>query len=260
MRERRQAIGQRFVTVEEAAELLRVAVNTIYRWCRAGRLPARKFGREWRIDSSALEEVGCRAVMERANLLEPIVRRLYRGGECLLGLAVDRATEQRLQALFLDLALREPSSAARLVLWDETPEEATARLRPILAPHGEKKRILRFLRLGERYSASGLAGVLEELQVAAAHAKESGERVWLTASPQRFFGANVERLVEYECAVHELALRELGRGASGLSMCTYDFSYADAPVLKMVSDLVECHSAVTWFDGSRVPHLLRLVM
>lgn len=33
--------------VDVAAELLGVCRNTVTRWCREGRLPARQFGRKW---------------------------------------------------------------------------------------------------------------------------------------------------------------------------------------------------------------------
>jgi excisionase family DNA binding protein len=42
------------LTPEEAARLLRTTRNTIYRWCRDGKLPARKVGGVWRIPGSTL--------------------------------------------------------------------------------------------------------------------------------------------------------------------------------------------------------------
>jgi excisionase family DNA binding protein len=37
------------LTVDQAAELLQVDPNTIYRWARAGKFPASKIGKEWRV-------------------------------------------------------------------------------------------------------------------------------------------------------------------------------------------------------------------
>jgi len=42
-------------TVREAAIYFRVSPATIWRWCSAGRLPAFKIGREWRINFSRLD-------------------------------------------------------------------------------------------------------------------------------------------------------------------------------------------------------------
>ncbi len=252
--------GQRFVTAEEAAAVLRVTLNTVYRWCRAGRLRARKFGHEWRIDASALEELGYREATRPTNPLEPVIQQLRRGGERLLGLAVDRATEERLQTLFLDVALREPKTAVYLVLWDESEAEATDRLRATLAPHGADTGTLRFLHFGERYRASGLDGVLEDTRTAVARDLESGERAWVTGKPQRFFGANVERLLEYERAVDGLAARELDRGGLQLAMTTFELSYANGPLLNILAELMESHTATVWFDGLHAPRLLRPVI
>lgn len=44
-----------FYTVNEVAELLRVSKLTIWRYINAGKLPAYKLGRDWRIKKSELE-------------------------------------------------------------------------------------------------------------------------------------------------------------------------------------------------------------
>ena len=44
-----------FLTVVEAAELLRIAERTAYKLVRDGRLPAVKVGNQWRIERRALE-------------------------------------------------------------------------------------------------------------------------------------------------------------------------------------------------------------
>ncbi len=43
------------MTPEEAAEFLKVDIRTIYRWLRAGTLPAAKFGDSWRIRKSDID-------------------------------------------------------------------------------------------------------------------------------------------------------------------------------------------------------------
>lgn len=45
------------LTVEEAADLLKVSKVTIRRWCADGKLPAFKIGREWRINKLELEKL-----------------------------------------------------------------------------------------------------------------------------------------------------------------------------------------------------------
>lgn len=46
----------KLLTVEEAAEALRVTVVTVQRYIRAGKLPAAKLGKAWRISERDLEE------------------------------------------------------------------------------------------------------------------------------------------------------------------------------------------------------------
>jgi acetyl-CoA synthetase len=45
-------------TVEEAAELMKVKVDTVRRWLRNGTLRGRKIGRIWRIAESDLSKLG----------------------------------------------------------------------------------------------------------------------------------------------------------------------------------------------------------
>jgi excisionase family DNA binding protein len=43
------------LTIEEAAEYLRLSKKTAWRWCKSGRLPAFKIGHQWRISKADLE-------------------------------------------------------------------------------------------------------------------------------------------------------------------------------------------------------------
>jgi excisionase family DNA binding protein len=43
------------LTIEEAAEYLRLSKKTTWRWCKSGRLPAFKIGHQWRISKADLE-------------------------------------------------------------------------------------------------------------------------------------------------------------------------------------------------------------
>jgi len=48
---------EEFLTPEEVADRLKVKKITIYRMCRAGKIPAAKFGRAWRISSRLFTEL-----------------------------------------------------------------------------------------------------------------------------------------------------------------------------------------------------------
>ena len=45
-----------FLTVDEAAKILKAHTNTVYKMCRMGQLPGVKMGKEWRIDRKKLAE------------------------------------------------------------------------------------------------------------------------------------------------------------------------------------------------------------
>ncbi|MCG8406562.1 MAG: helix-turn-helix domain-containing protein [Phycisphaerales bacterium] len=44
-----------FMTLAEAAEMLRLSSNTVYKLCRSGELPSKQIGRQWRIRAADLE-------------------------------------------------------------------------------------------------------------------------------------------------------------------------------------------------------------
>ena len=256
MRGEHHTANRRFVTAEETAELLRVSLNTVYRWCRSGRLRARKFGRQWRIDRTALDGLGHPGPRSKpADLLNHILPHLNRDGEHLFVLCADEAAALRLQAAFLEAALREPNAAVYLGLWDESPAEATYRLRASLTSETEIATKLRFLALGEWYARSALAGTIAELQAAVARSQEAGERMWVTSFPQRFFGGNVERLVEYE-----LAACEVLDGQPIVAFCTYEHTSNREHLLRAYFDLTGCHSGTIYFDGWQPPFLSRRIV
>ena len=256
MRGEHHTANRRFVTAEETAELLRVSLNTVYRWCRSGRLRARKFGRQWRIDSSALEGLGYPGPKSKpADLLNHILPHLNRDGEHLFALCADEAAALRLQAAFLETALRDPNTAVYLGLWDESPAEATHRLRASLTPETEIATKLRFLPLREWYARSALAGTIAELQATVARSQEAGERMWVTSFPQRFFGGNIERLVEYE-----LAACEVLEGQPVVAFCTYEHISNRQHLFRAYFDLTGCHSGAIYFDGWQPPFLLRRIV
>ncbi len=45
-----------WLTVEDAAQYLKLGRSTVYRLAQEGKLPAHKFGRQWRFDAAELDE------------------------------------------------------------------------------------------------------------------------------------------------------------------------------------------------------------
>jgi acetyl-CoA synthetase len=51
-----QLVEETYYTLQEIADRLKVNYRTVYRWVRAGKLPAYKFGQDWRVTESDLKE------------------------------------------------------------------------------------------------------------------------------------------------------------------------------------------------------------
>ena len=62
------------LTVREAAEQLRVKEATVRGWCRAGKVPAVRIGRDWRISAWAVQNF--RAEGWRAAQLDRLAARI----------------------------------------------------------------------------------------------------------------------------------------------------------------------------------------
>lgn len=45
------------LTIAEVAAYLKISRRTAWRWCKNGRLPAGKVGRQWRISRNALRKI-----------------------------------------------------------------------------------------------------------------------------------------------------------------------------------------------------------
>lgn len=67
------------LTVEEAADYLKVSKTTIRRWCVREKLPAFKIGREWRIHKKELERAIQRSSRVTDEAKEPTRPRPNRG-------------------------------------------------------------------------------------------------------------------------------------------------------------------------------------
>jgi excisionase family DNA binding protein len=48
---------EEYLTIDEAAQKLKISKVTIYRMAQKGKLPAVKFGKSWRISSKKLSEL-----------------------------------------------------------------------------------------------------------------------------------------------------------------------------------------------------------
>ncbi|MBI1827850.1 MAG: helix-turn-helix domain-containing protein [Planctomycetes bacterium] len=62
------------LTVQQAAELMQVSTDTVYRLVSSGELPAKKVGRIWRLHRSAIKSYLTNATPPQPNPREVSVR------------------------------------------------------------------------------------------------------------------------------------------------------------------------------------------
>jgi excisionase family DNA binding protein len=127
--------SEEYVTVPQAARLLKVSTPTVWRWIRAGRLPALRVGdRSVRLKRSDLTRV-IRSTQERKGVTEVIERRRPAVLTGPRGPLSDAEVTQRLAALQRADAARAEQLARRggkpysssTELIDETREEMSQR-------------------------------------------------------------------------------------------------------------------------------------
>jgi len=80
-------LPRRMLTIDEVAALMRVHRNTVYRWCRSGRLPAAKVGKDWRVSRDTIE-----------GLIAAPEKNVIRGPEVALGPAAIEPSDPRRRA------------------------------------------------------------------------------------------------------------------------------------------------------------------
>lgn len=83
---------------EEVASYLSMNPVTVYRWCREGRLPCLRIGRQWRIRRQALEEFLQQS--EQPNTLFSYLQTFIRVPDNLIAIAESQGLLHRLDATF----------------------------------------------------------------------------------------------------------------------------------------------------------------
>ncbi|MDQ6907916.1 MAG: helix-turn-helix domain-containing protein, partial [Chloroflexota bacterium] len=110
------------LTADEVARTLNLRPTTIYQWCREGRLPAIKLGKEWRIRRTALDaflEQG-----ERRPTLVGQLRTFLAVPDHVLGIAEDMALLHRLDAAYFQVGEARGALLVKFTDGEATPTDA----------------------------------------------------------------------------------------------------------------------------------------
>lgn len=234
-----------YLTVLEAAERLRTSPQTVYRWCRAGKLGALKIGKEWRIPAG---QPGLRSQPADLAPLDRLLAGLS-GESGHLAVFADRGGLARFESTFFEVAAK---SDGRLVYgrWEETEAEVRRRLRPVISRARDGASALHVLNFLKAYEAQGAEGVARLLSREVELAAADGKTCCAYTSCYAYFGYHVDRLTAYQGELHERV-----RDQPALLLCGYvleDF-LAGHPGRGMAvcMELIHCHTGVIWFDGER---------
>lgn len=123
---------QGLLGVEEVARYLGVGPVTVYRWCRRGRLPCMKVGRNWRIRREALEEFLKKS--EQSFTLEGRLNSFLEVPDNVLSVVHDLEMMRRLDAAFFRVG--EEREGTLIKYHGENHPRAVDELRAELEGHG----------------------------------------------------------------------------------------------------------------------------
>lgn len=229
-----------YLTVAETAQRLRVATQTVYRWLRAGQLPATRYGRQWRV---LLPDLPVKRVDQGVRSSSSEVFNFLDREEHLLLLASDDEALQRFMLACLEKALSSDQVVPACVQWTESDEDSAADYHDLLLT-STQGRSVDMLPFGERYARGGTAGVIRCLREARQQIEPRS--LWVAGgAPQRFFGVHYDRLIAMEATL-EAALKDSG----SLYLCGYALSLHQVGLLRHLSTLVEHHTGLIWYDGT----------
>ena len=235
-----------YLTVAETAERLRVASQTVYRWCRSGRLRAVKIGKAWRIPA---DELGGKLGLAGLMSLEALLARLIGRSEHLLCFASDSSALASLEATFFDVAA---ANGGRLVYgqWEEGAEAARERLSPVIRSSSGGEGALNVIENGRAYEEQGVDGVLRLLLKEAELAGADGRPCCAYGSCYRYFGYHFTRGSAFEFALNEGLRGQPLLLLCGLAMGNLSELY-QGRMLSLMTELMNYHTGVIWFDGER---------
>ena len=116
------AVIRQLLTADEVARELGLQPTTIYQWCREGRLPAMKLGKEWRIRRTALDTFLEQS--ERRPTLVGQLRAFLTVPDHVLGIAEDTVLLHRLDAAYFQVGEAHGALLVKFTGGEATPVDA----------------------------------------------------------------------------------------------------------------------------------------
>jgi excisionase family DNA binding protein len=235
---------KRYLTVDEVSRRLRVAPQTVYRWCRTGRLAAIKIGKEWRISG---DQLGGANDVTGLMPLDKLLSGIGGDSEYLLGLAADRPAAARMEAAFFQAGASLGHRLVR-ILWEDDAAAVRQNLRPALPKPQRGADPLHQIEVARTYETGGLDTLALLLVLEIERASASGKQCFIYGSPLTYFRYQSDGLVAFA--------RDLGqrvRGQPAVCICAYALTELialyESRAMPLMLELMNCHTGVIWFDG-----------
>lgn len=243
---------QELLTVDEVAEFLRIAPNTVYRWCRDGKLAGIKIGKEWRIARGDLDNfLAKRAGTTEAVSLQTLLRQRLATPEHILVMASDPGEVYRMQAEFLQVGLRA-GRPLFIGAWWQRPAEIREQLTTAGLPVAELETSGK-LTIGDfqvAYVARGARGVIDVWREQAA--MSGAKALWGTGSHRLSdWKDRLQDLLRFEAELHEAF-----QSMAVIALCPCLLDPVDQPGFQALLDLVPHHSGALFTPGGG-PVLMR---
>lgn len=239
------------LTVDEVADFLRVAPNTVYRWCRDGKLTGIKIGKEWRITQTDLNQfLAARTGTLTSNSFETLLNRRLAPPEHIMVMANDPDKVYRLQAEFLQIGLKG-GYPLFIGCWWQRPDEVRTRLTAAGLPISELEAAgrLTLADFNAAYVADGPEGVIALWEQQAETSK--GQIFWGTGSHRLSdWEGQLEALMQFEDGLHQAFQR-----LPVIALCPCMLDRVDQSGFETLLDLTAYHSGALF-----MPHGEPLLM
>ncbi len=225
------------LTADDVAQYFGLRPTTIYQWCREGRLPCMKLGKEWRVRRSALETF-LEQNERRASLVGQLQAFLTVPDD-VLGLADNMQHLHRLDAAFFQVGETRGASLIKFTGGDITPDDP---LRADLEHYGLAVRRLeaegRMRFIPERDPFDGRADALRDLM-----RTESTEGRLVFASFNYAIRVDLDTVLRQQKAISEVVnTQQLVVKSALLQEVTDDWSLAEQ---RHAQDV---HAGVIWLS------------
>lgn len=241
-------------TVEEVAAYLRVAPNSVYRWCRSGKLGGNKIGKEWRISQTALDAFlsdGPVGLPQRP--IEELLLQELTPPEHILVMSHHPEEIYDLQVKFLTIGY-EAGYPLFIGLWWQSREIFREKLMAAGVPFDE---LIADGRLAtadftKAYAEGGPGAVISIWKQHAIAAAD--QRLWGTGSHTLTdWQGNQDALITFETELHR-AFHDL----PVVALCPCVLDHVDQSGFEALMRLVPHHSSAL-FPGNEDPVLMKVI-